>query len=476
MIWVLVLLGGMVAVATALAPSFIKTQAREKAEDEDQKVQEIASAIERSVLRTQIIPGVATWDAAAADDLGRDLITVRQVFPQFPASVNTRRVFAIDPAFQPASGAPILPYNQAPTALDPLLGQAPNLNTRIIVASSSVRTLPLPFVSGSIPSPLFNNLWDWMQDGTGNSPLAAVSPAWVGRGSALHVGKVDLRSVFSLVSFRKLAYALPGNPRNNVPATLQRYFIKGTVINLFPLTNSMLVARHVVGGDASFDLGSIYEPIGWWRFDGGVGLAATNFGKLAPVGNAASTNGCGTLVSGPRAPPQIGYLTNNVGVLFDGVDDYLDTQQSLMNNFTQFTLACWVKPASSALTTLAFCGQSGVVQLGLGAGNNLKFVTSRAGSTSVLYPHPTNQWHHVAITGDGSALKIFLDGSLVKTGGGPPAGGSYGASSSTFRIGGGAIFDATGNYFQGQIDEVLVFDKALSVAQLQGLVLNQVPQ
>ena len=105
MIWVLVLLGGMVAVATALAPSFIKTQAREKAEDEDQKVQEIASAIERSVLRTQIIPGVATWDAAAADDLGRDLITVRQVFPQFPASVNTRRagIVEADISFDSAS-------------------------------------------------------------------------------------------------------------------------------------------------------------------------------------------------------------------------------------------------------------------------------------------------------------------------------------------------------------------------------------
>ena len=78
--------------------------------------------------------------------------------------------------------------------------------------------------------------------------------------------------------------------------------------------------------------------------------------------------------------------------------------------------------------------------------------------------------------GNGSVLNIFVDGSLLRTGGGPPGGGIYGASSSSFRIGGGSLFDASGNYFKGQLDEVLLFDKALSTAQVQGLVLNQVPQ
>lgn len=476
MIWVLVLLGGMVAVATALAPSFITTQAREKAEDEDQKVQEIASAVERSVPRTQVIPGAATWAATAADQLGSDVVSVLQVFPQFPTSVNTRRVFLIDPAFQPATGAPLLPYNQAPLGLDPLLGQEPGLNTRILIASSSVGTLPLPFASGAIPAALFNNLWDWTPDGTGNSPLSTVSPAWAGRGGALHVAKVDLRSVFSLLTFRKLAYAIPGRPLTSVPGSLQRYFLKGAALDLFALTNTQLVRRHVVNGDASFDLASPYEPIGWWRFDGGVSVVATNTGKLAPAGDAGTTNGCGLLTQGPISPSWPGYATNNIGLVFDGVDDFLDTRSSLMNSLSQFTMACWMKPASSALTTWALCGQGGVVQFGLGAGNSLQVTTTTAGSASVAYPHPVNQWHHVAITGNGSVLQIYLDGVLVKTGGGPPGGGTYGASGNSFRIGGGSIFDASGNSFHGDLDEVLLFDKALSLAQVQGLVLNQVPQ
>ena len=44
---------------------------------------------------------------------------------------------------------------------------------------------------------------------------------------------------------------------------------------------------------------------------------------------------------------------------------------------------------------------------------------------------------------------------------------SYGSSAFNFNIGGGGIFNATGDNFLGTVDEVAVFDKALTAAQVQ---------
>lgn len=477
MIWILVVLGALVATATVIAPSLYKTQVKARAEGEDAMVQKLARGIEASVRRNQVIPGPNTWQQAVATELGMDLTSVRQVFPQFPLSPTTRRVLLIDPLFGPATGAPILPYVQAASGLDVLAASIPGINTRVLIASSSHPTLPLPFTSGILPSGLFDSLWDYVPDGTGNSPLVGMSPAWAGRGDNLHVAQLDLRPLFHTISFRRLKYSVAGSADITVPETAQRYFLSGTTLDLSPLTNTMHVVRHVVRGEASFDLSSPYEPLGWWRFELGFGPGVvTNYGKLGSAENLIRTNGVGPLSQGPAAPAQSAYPTNNLALSFDGVDDFLDAGNSPMNGLTQFTLACWISPADIPVTTVAFCGQSGVVEFGMGPGNTLKVVTGSAGTVTTAYPYSTNEWHHVAITGDGSLLRLYLDGSLLQTGGSPPPGGNYGTTATPFRVGGGSVFDAGGNYFLGGLDEVLLFDKALSVAQLLGLTLNQVPQ
>lgn len=477
MLWVLVVLGAMVATATVIAPSMYKNQVFAKAQGEDVMVKRIAQGIEAYTRHTQIIPGPNTWDRAAAGELGMDLTSVRQVFPQFPISLNTRRVFLVDPAFQPATGLPILPFTQSALGLDPLSGSAPGLNTRLLIASSSVRSLPLPFTSGILPAGLFDNLWDWVPDGTGNSPLASVSPAWAGRGDALHVTQLDLRPLFRTLTFRRLAYSVGGSTPAPVTETAQRLFLVGTTLDLYPLTNTVIVVRHVVREEASFDLSSPYEPLGWWRFEVGMSPSvATNYGRLGNSANASLTNGVGTVSLGPIAPLHSGFATNNLGLSFDGLDDFLDTRQSLMNALSEFTLACWINLADNPSNTVALCGQNGLVQFGMSAGNTLTVVTGNAGSISAVYPHSTNAWHHVAVTGDGSQLRLFVDGAVVRTGGSPPPGGNYGSTATAFRVGGGSVFDVSGNHFAGRLDEVLLFSKALSTAQILGLSVNQVPQ
>ena len=46
---------------------------------------------------------------------------------------------------------------------------------------------------------------------------------------------------------------------------------------------------------------------------------------------------------------------------------------------------------------------------------------------------------------------------------------SYGSSAFNFNIGGGGVFNASGDPFLGSIDEVALFDKALTAVQVQEL-------
>jgi hypothetical protein len=53
---------------------------------------------------------------------------------------------------------------------------------------------------------------------------------------------------------------------------------------------------------------------------------------------------------------------------------------------------------------------------------------------------------------------------LVGTSGTPT--GNYGTSIYNVHIGGGGVFDVTGNYFLGQIDEVAIFNKAIPAERI----------
>ena len=80
-----------------------------------------------------------------------------------------------------------------------------------------------------------------------------------------------------------------------------------------------------------------------------------------------------------------------------------------------------------------------------------------------------NAWHMVAGTFDGTAVRLYLDGLLV---GSAPASGAigYGLTSNAFVIGNATPSGCSQNTsFSGDLDEVMVFDRALSAAQVAAL-------
>ena len=74
---------------------------------------------------------------------------------------------------------------------------------------------------------------------------------------------------------------------------------------------------------------------------------------------------------------------------------------------------------------------------------------------------PLNTWSHLAITYDGSSLTLYVNGILVASAG---QSGAILASSNPLQIGGDSIY---GQYFEGLIDEVRVYNRALSQSEIQ---------
>ena len=147
------------------------------------------------------------------------------------------------------------------------------------------------------------------------------------------------------------------------------------------------------------------------------------------------------------------------------------------------TLAAWVRApvvpgvvksvvSQGVQTTCAFSSYSLYTGGGLDA-PGIRFYIWNGVRTFVTPPAPNtmwdNAWHMVAGTFDGAAVRLYLDGLLV---GSAPASGAigYGLTSNAFVIGNSTPSGCSENTsFSGDVDEVMVFDRALSTAQVAAL-------
>jgi hypothetical protein len=80
-----------------------------------------------------------------------------------------------------------------------------------------------------------------------------------------------------------------------------------------------------------------------------------------------------------------------------------------------------------------------------------------------------NAWVHLAATYDGANQRLFVNGQEVSN---RAQSGPISTSAGLLRIGGNQVW---GEYFQGRIDEVRVYNRALSQAEIQSDMNTPVP-
>ena len=163
---------------------------------------------------------------------------------------------------------------------------------------------------------------------------------------------------------------------------------------------------------------------------------------------------------------------------FDGSDDYVDLGDILDMGSSDFTISAWIETTNSSGSVV--CKYWGVnYQRSYWfyvTSDKLKFVSSKDGVSASNVEGNTvvtdGKWHHVAVVKEGTTATLYLDGSPD---------GSGAAYSSLYNnpnplvIGIAKKTDGTlGTPFNGLIDEVRIYKRALSEGEIQMLYYNRI--
>jgi hypothetical protein len=197
-----------------------------------------------------------------------------------------------------------------------------------------------------------------------------------------------------------------------------------------------------------------------FSFNGGSGTAAAD---ASGSGNAGLIAGATWSAAGKYG----GALS------FDGVDDIVTVADAASLDLTTgMTLEAWVKPAvTKSWPTVIEKENAPNLSYGLYANSDAGLGNKpsahlwiggvdrnvRGGSTLAV-----GSWTHLAATYDGAALRVYVNGVEVAN---LPQTGSIATSTGALRIGGNSVFP--NEFFNGLIDEVRIYNRALGAAEVQ---------
>jgi hypothetical protein len=142
------------------------------------------------------------------------------------------------------------------------------------------------------------------------------------------------------------------------------------------------------------------------------------------------------------------------------------------------TLEAWVKPTGTLGSTaraVLVKERAGGRVYGLYANDaaarpkGVTFVGGVEQVTEGAATLPLGTWTHLAATYDGAALKLYVNGVPVSATAVP---GAMPASTGPLRIGGDGV---GGEWFSGTIDEVRVYNRALTPAQIEATMSARIP-
>lgn len=158
---------------------------------------------------------------------------------------------------------------------------------------------------------------------------------------------------------------------------------------------------------------------------------------------------------------------NGGGISFSGnANSYIDIpNESDFDLTTNFTVSLWMKTSTfgSAWAALVSKGDSSWSLTRYNTANTLDFNTFSPSANDLqgTVNVASNTWHHVAIVYDGATKKLYVDGAV-------DAQASFTQTLSTnnfpVRIGGNAEY--TTGTFNGSVDDVRIYNKALTQAEI----------
>lgn len=197
--------------------------------------------------------------------------------------------------------------------------------------------------------------------------------------------------------------------------------------------------------------------VGFWPFDNRTGSKAYDWSGTGNNGTLEASSdfpSVGNSTSGWQSSSDC--KAGLSCLMFDGVNDFVEVADSSSLNFSEITVALWIKPSSD-------------VRAGLVVKENTFYVlrtwTKKIGGavrlgalTTYIYSSenaaPSDVWTHAAFTYNGSGQRIYING--VESNSDSVTGAIYNSTEAV------TIGNNTVEFFNGTIDEVKIWNVSLS--------------
>ena len=193
--------------------------------------------------------------------------------------------------------------------------------------------------------------------------------------------------------------------------------------------------------------------------------------KLIPILVLLILNACG---------PDYDAASDVTGLQFDGIDDYILIEENVLPDSGDYTISIWVKADSSNVGARTLISQSDTsgspFYFGSNSGSDLSGKIKMNQDWKSLESSPfylDNKWHLYTIVNDGiigdSSIIVdtslfYVDGVEISTVMGE--GKSYPIDERFFI---GTMWDSSGEFFSGAIDDISIWDRKLSSKEISSI-------
>lgn len=203
-------------------------------------------------------------------------------------------------------------------------------------------------------------------------------------------------------------------------------------------------------------------PIGWWKFNDAIGDVAID---------SSSYNNHAVLIGNPqwRNDPNQSWCLE-----FDGHGDYLSVANESAFDITgEITISAWIKTIAGSNKAFYAVnkGESYVLYKDLG-GNGASFLCNGLGRPvkGTININDGN-WHHIVGVYDGTAKYLYVDGQLDNS-----SNQTGSIITNDFNVNIGALESVAGSECKGRINDVQIFNRALSLEEINSLPDTKVRQ
>lgn len=246
-----------------------------------------------------------------------------------------------------------------------------------------------------------------------------------------------------------------------------RYMVPVWIVSV--LLISIISATLSIGIQRVEGTSSCNDLIGYWKFNEGSGnvvLDRSGYGNNGVIYGATWVKG------------KCGY-----SLYFDGTDDYVSIPSFTLPSLTSLTVAAWINSSLTQIGYIFYNGENGEFLLHMGqradagAGNpNLASFSVKFGSTGWIdvfsKPLTPNTPHFiVGVWTEGVSIRIYVDGVLAGENDAIPNECLYNPGSGYIATV-GRYYIPEPDYFRGSIDEIRIYDRALTKIEIRVLYLT----